>query len=214
LPNIPDFTNAVWQESHRDVELTVSILEGKSSVMPSFRGRLRPEDVQTLVHYIRLLGTAKGKKDQGAWAGVEEFEERFRTLRSELLALQQEFRRSELSNASSVSERPAFHAAASSVSHQGVNEFDAAGAIFRKHCTRCHGADGAGTATRKRRPTIPDFSDPRWQAGRNDDELVVKILEGKEPRMPQWEGKLSTREARQLVRYIRGFAAPAAEGHR
>src|SRR5260370_10681863 len=40
MSTIPDFTSAAWQETRRDTELLVGILEGKGSQMPAFNGRL------------------------------------------------------------------------------------------------------------------------------------------------------------------------------
>jgi mono/diheme cytochrome c family protein len=78
-------------------------------------------------------------------------------------------------------------------------------ALFRRHCARCHGEDGAGLSTRDRAESIPDFSSQRWQASRSDAQLLVSVREGKGKRMPAFRGKVSDQEARDLVAQVRAF---------
>jgi mono/diheme cytochrome c family protein len=81
----PDFTNAKWQKSRTDLQLLVSILDGKGSGMPGFRGKITDEQARELVAFTRAF--AKG----GAGAATD-FASRFRQLQDELAALQQQFR--------------------------------------------------------------------------------------------------------------------------
>jgi len=37
--------------------------------------------------------------------------------------------------------------------------------LYRAYCLACHDADGRGTIIRKAMPNVPDFTDPKWQAG-------------------------------------------------
>jgi uncharacterized membrane protein/mono/diheme cytochrome c family protein len=83
--------------------------------------------------------------------------------------------------------------------------------LFRQRCARCHGADGTGSRVRRRQPTIPDFTDPAWQARRSDPQLLAGILDGKGEEMPPWRGKISEEQARSLVAYVRAFAPTPAE---
>jgi mono/diheme cytochrome c family protein len=55
LPEIPDFTNAVWQTHRADRELLKSILDGKGSDMPPQRGKIGEEQGRILVSYVRAL---------------------------------------------------------------------------------------------------------------------------------------------------------------
>jgi hypothetical protein len=55
LPRIPDFASADWQNGRSDAELTVSILEGKGTNMPSFRGKLGEDQAHDLVTHIRSI---------------------------------------------------------------------------------------------------------------------------------------------------------------
>ena len=51
--NIPDFTDTAWHARRSDAELVASIEHGKGAVMPSFQGKLSPDEVKLLVAYIR-----------------------------------------------------------------------------------------------------------------------------------------------------------------
>src|SRR5262249_51519996 len=44
IPHVPDFTNARWQATRSDGQLTRAILEGRGAVMPPFRGTLTLEE--------------------------------------------------------------------------------------------------------------------------------------------------------------------------
>src|SRR5262249_26420159 len=50
-------------------------------------------------------------------------------------------------------------------------------ALFQQRCVKCHGADGTGSPARDRLPEIPDFTQPSWQARRNDAQLLASILD-------------------------------------
>src|SRR5262249_29335409 len=54
----------------------------------------------------------------------------------------------------------------------------------------------------------PDFTDPAWQAGRADAELISSILDGKGASMPPAGDDVTEEVARGLVSYVRTFAAP------
>ena len=51
--------------------------------------------------------------------------------------------------------------------------------LYRAICIACHDADGRGTIVRKAMPTIPDLTDPKWQASHTDAEMLHSMLEGK-----------------------------------
>jgi mono/diheme cytochrome c family protein len=81
----------------------------------------------------------------------------------------------------------------------------AAAALFRRQCAKCHGPDGRGEAVRRQFPAIPDFTRSSWQKRQADAELVQSILDGKESTMPPFGEKLSEKQARELVAYVRAF---------
>ncbi|HEV3255323.1 MAG TPA: cytochrome c [Gemmataceae bacterium] len=65
IPDVPDFTNAVWQASRSDGELAHLILEGRGAVMPPFRGTLTLEESWAMARYLRSLvpGTETPRPD-------------------------------------------------------------------------------------------------------------------------------------------------------
>jgi mono/diheme cytochrome c family protein len=58
MPEIPDFTNRPWQLSRSNVQLAVSILEGKNQHMPANRGMVNDELARELVAYVRTFAPA------------------------------------------------------------------------------------------------------------------------------------------------------------
>jgi mono/diheme cytochrome c family protein len=73
-------------------------------------------------------------------------------------------------------------------------------ALYKQRCQRCHEADGKGDGD------APDFTDPRWQRGRTDLQLLVSILDGKGEAMPGFRGKITDAQGRELVAFVRAFA--------
>jgi mono/diheme cytochrome c family protein len=65
IPDVPNFTNARWQACHTDGQLVRSILEGRGSVMPPWRGALSLEEAWALARYVRTLlpGTQAERPD-------------------------------------------------------------------------------------------------------------------------------------------------------
>ena len=59
-PPPPDFTDAEYQKSRTDEELTASIADGKGT-MPPFKGQLSDDAIAAVVAYIRELGPAGGR---------------------------------------------------------------------------------------------------------------------------------------------------------
>ncbi len=52
-------------------------------------------------------------------------------------------------------------------------------------------------------PSIPNFTDPTWQARQSDAQLVASVLEGSGARMPAFRGRIDTETAHHLISYIR-----------
>jgi mono/diheme cytochrome c family protein len=77
--------------------------------------------------------------------------------------------------------------------------------LFRENCLKCHDSDGRGEIGRASFRSIPDFTDPRWQATKTDRQLEVSILEGRGKSMPPMKGKLNPDHVVRLVHLIRGF---------
>ena len=58
----PDFTDAKWQASQKDKDLTDAIKNGKKgTMMQPFAGKLQDDEIQALVHYIRAFDSSKKK---------------------------------------------------------------------------------------------------------------------------------------------------------
>jgi hypothetical protein len=55
IPDVPDFTNAVWQTTRPDDYRTRVILEGRGAVMPAFRGTLTLEEACAMARYLHLF---------------------------------------------------------------------------------------------------------------------------------------------------------------
>jgi mono/diheme cytochrome c family protein len=52
LPDIPNFTDAKWQGTRNDKQLTDSINNG-IGIMPGFKGAIKPAEVSILVRHVR-----------------------------------------------------------------------------------------------------------------------------------------------------------------
>jgi mono/diheme cytochrome c family protein len=88
-PQIPDFTSATWQASRSDVQLLVSILDGKGRRMPAYHGRLDRDKARALVAYVRQAGPQR----MAAPAVADDFDRRFAELRQQLEELCERYRR-------------------------------------------------------------------------------------------------------------------------
>lgn len=55
IPDVPDFTNTVWQTSRSDGQLARITLEGRGAVMPAFRGTLTLEESWAMARYLRTF---------------------------------------------------------------------------------------------------------------------------------------------------------------
>lgn len=53
MPNLPDFTSRKWQDEVSNVQIKVTILEGKGTLMPPFRDKVTDDENAGLTAYIR-----------------------------------------------------------------------------------------------------------------------------------------------------------------
>jgi mono/diheme cytochrome c family protein len=90
-PTLPDFASVAWHQRRSDVQLTVSILEGKGKAMPGFRDRLGDSQVRTLVAYLRAFApaAARTRSNEDSWT---EFNQRYEQLQKELNELNKQYR--------------------------------------------------------------------------------------------------------------------------
>jgi mono/diheme cytochrome c family protein len=61
LREIPDFTNASWQERRSHVQLAASILDGKGKEMPSWRSQISEQQARALAAYVQAFRRDPGK---------------------------------------------------------------------------------------------------------------------------------------------------------
>src|SRR5262245_37663939 len=52
----PDFTNATWQKSRTDAQLTDATKNGKGKYMPAFKAKLSDDEIAAVVARIRAFG--------------------------------------------------------------------------------------------------------------------------------------------------------------
>ena len=74
--------------------------------------------------------------------------------------------------------------------------------LYARYCVRCHGIDGRGVWDI---PGVPDFTDIRWQASRDDGAIARAILEGRGACMPPFRGTMTLEEAHGMAHYLRTF---------
>jgi uncharacterized membrane protein/mono/diheme cytochrome c family protein len=207
--------------------LLVSILDGKSQDMPSFRGKINQDEARELVALVRVFAPTKGKhgvEKQQEPASPGDFEKEFRRLQEEMDELNRGSRKfsessadSKRSEPSEASPRSPSSKLAESSPHSTPSKPSSPAAastpddreLFRQHCVRCHGADGTGSEARRRLPKIPNFTDTSWQARRSDAQLLASVRNGKGKKMPSGRGKFSEEQARRLVGHVRAFAPDA-----
>ena len=80
MPVIPDFTNPALQKQVSNPQLATYILDGKGTLMPSFRGRVNDEQAQDLVAYVRAFRPASADTPV---APTGDFDKRFRELQNQ-----------------------------------------------------------------------------------------------------------------------------------
>jgi mono/diheme cytochrome c family protein len=85
---IPDFTSRAWQKGRSDVQLRVSVLEGKGTRMPGFQGKISNQEVRDLVQLIRQFQPVRAA---AAEAAPDDFARRYAQLRQELEELRRQF---------------------------------------------------------------------------------------------------------------------------
>jgi mono/diheme cytochrome c family protein len=85
----PDFAAPDWHSTRSDVQLMISIREGKGSVMPAFGAKLGDAQVRDLVAYVRSFSPTKAPSIPKR---SSELRRRFEELRRQMRELQREYR--------------------------------------------------------------------------------------------------------------------------
>jgi mono/diheme cytochrome c family protein len=88
-PSIPDFTSQVWQGRRSPPQLSTTILEGKGTAMPAFRGKLNEAQLRDLVAYLRAFAPQPAS---ASIAPDSDFKRRFGQLTQELDELKRQYR--------------------------------------------------------------------------------------------------------------------------
>jgi mono/diheme cytochrome c family protein len=91
MPPIPDFTNPSFHQQHSDVQLLVSILDGKGTLMPANRGRVTDEQAGDLVAYVRAFGPKQFNSQRQV--ADSEFDKAFRQLQGQWNELEKELKK-------------------------------------------------------------------------------------------------------------------------
>ena len=89
MPAIPDFKLNTWQDSHTNPQLVASILDGKGTLMPAFRGRMDEAQTKDIVAYIRAFNPSVTPPTSAPTSG---FEGRFHQLQQEWETLQKQLK--------------------------------------------------------------------------------------------------------------------------
>ena len=77
--------------------------------------------------------------------------------------------------------------------------------LFAKYCTGCHGYDGEGGRYKfLRGPDPADLTLPSTRS-KPDADLLRTIHDGK-PNMPPWNNRLSEKESKDVLAYVRTLA--------
>jgi mono/diheme cytochrome c family protein len=90
MPLLPDFTRTLFRDQHSDAQLLISILDGKSGLMPANRGRITEAQARDLVAYIRTF--APPLDATTAALAPDVFQQQFDQLQRQWDALERELR--------------------------------------------------------------------------------------------------------------------------
>jgi mono/diheme cytochrome c family protein len=204
-PSVPDFTRRAWQAEKSNAQLIVSILDGRGSSMPAFRGRLDQAEAKDLVAHVRAFANGATKRSSSP-KNSKDFETQVQKLQIEYEGLKKQLE--ELKP-----EMPPEKRSQKSTEKEGSEDrtkdaFREAAPLFRRHCQRCHGADGKGIAGKLDSPEPPDFTRRTWQEERSNARMLKSILDGRKKGMPAFHDDLTEDQARDLVDYVRAFLPP------
>jgi cytochrome c6 len=82
-------------------------------------------------------------------------------------------------------------------------------ANWQEHCTKCHGADGAGKTAMGRKLKLRDYTDPKVQTDLTDEKMFKVTKEGIDKSgknvMKAYAEDLTDEEIKELIAHIRNF---------
>lgn len=76
--------------------------------------------------------------------------------------------------------------------------------LFARYCVGCHGPEGKGDGYKLLGPDPANLTRPATK-GKSDAALLKTIHEGK-PNMPSWKIRLSDKDSRAVLAYVRTLA--------
>jgi mono/diheme cytochrome c family protein len=77
-------------------------------------------------------------------------------------------------------------------------------ALFKQHCSKCHGSDGHAKTFRGRLTGARNLTNADWQA-KTSDEHIFNVISTGRGKMPSFGKKLSEEEMNSLVAFVRGL---------
>jgi mono/diheme cytochrome c family protein len=89
MPTLPDFTSRQWQGRNSLPQFAASILDGKGTLMPAFRGRVSDEQARDLALYVKAFGPEQPIRPP---APDGDFEKQFRALEDQWNELQKQLK--------------------------------------------------------------------------------------------------------------------------
>jgi predicted CxxxxCH...CXXCH cytochrome family protein len=211
LPEIPDFTDATWQQSRTDIQLRISILEGKNQHMPANRVQVNDAQAVALVAHIRTFGP---RPPESAGRGESsdssaDFDTQIKQLQREWGELDKQLRALPVAAATKSAPSPTVHPAPSASRRAAVPERApswSAAPFFGENCAGCH-TIGAGSLTgpdlknvtgRKERDWLISYlQNPKAVIDRGDPYALHLLAEARGVVMPKPFGM--TRERAESV---------------
>jgi mono/diheme cytochrome c family protein len=77
--------------------------------------------------------------------------------------------------------------------------------LFVRYCTGCHGPEGGGDGYRfARGPDAANLRSPSIK--KKSDAVLLKTIHDGKPNMPSWDLRLSEKESRDVLAYVRTLA--------
>ena len=83
----------------------------------------------------------------------------------------------------------------------GGETVTASRALYRQHCTTCHGNDGRGNTKRGRETEADDITNADVKSDSHDK--IVRIITNGKGEMPGFKRKLSSAQIASIARYIK-----------
>jgi mono/diheme cytochrome c family protein len=81
--------------------------------------------------------------------------------------------------------------------------------IFVRYCSGCHGTQGQGEGYPLLGRAPANLTSPETKK-RTDEELIRTLHEGK-PNMPAWKYRLSAKDSKDVLAYVRSLASDAGK---